>query len=167
MEWPRISPGAPFDVKRLEAAPEGANGADAWNRLWRAASSDLVVLLDANVEMTDPLWLQALMTFAMDEGVGGVGGRVWTEQGDIAHAGLVGGLLGPFAAAWGGEPSHVRSYQDWASVQREWSMLGGGVLATRQKPLVGCGRVRRPLQRALPDGGSLSEAPRPRLSDGL
>ena len=128
----------PFKLERIETPrvpSEHFNYATKMNGLWRAASTEMIVMLNDDVQIVNAGWLTALMTFAVDETVGGVGARLLYEDGTIQHAGIVGGLFGTAAHAWLGEPAHVATYQDWALSQREWSMLTGAVFATRKSLL--------------------------------
>jgi GT2 family glycosyltransferase len=67
----------------------------------REATGDLLLFLDAGVEVTDPGWLEELIGQAQRPEVGAVGGKLLYPNGTLAHAGLVvglGGLAGrPFA----------------------------------------------------------------------
>ena len=93
------------------------------------------MLLNDDVEVRDPAWLKALMTFAVSQDVGAVGARLLFGDGRLQHAGVVAGLFGLCAHAWFGQPADRPTYQDWALVQREWSIVTGAVLATRRSVL--------------------------------
>ncbi len=119
----------PFGVHRLALAGRAAGA----NQLWQASGAEHLVFLDAGVSVRHPGWLRALMTFAADEGVGGVGARLLHPDGSIRHAGMPCGAPGPYAFA--GLPADAPSYQDWACVQREWSLVSGEAFATRRSLL--------------------------------
>ena len=74
------------------------------------------MFLDEGLLVRGPGWLRALMTFAADPGIGGVGGT----PGSCGFAGL---LEAP--------PSD----QNWAVVQREGSVVSGEAFATRRSLL--------------------------------
>jgi GT2 family glycosyltransferase len=88
---------------------------------------------DMIIRNTD--WLHALMTFAVSEEVGGVGARLLYPDDTIQHVGMPGGLYGLCDHAFRGRPASLRSYQNWAEVHREWSMVTGAVFATRKTVL--------------------------------
>jgi GT2 family glycosyltransferase len=111
------------------------NYAAKMNRLWHAAETEHVVMMNDDVVVGSPDWLQALMTFSMQEEVGGVGARLLYPDGTIQHAGMAGGLFGLCAHAWLGLPADAPTYQDWACVHRQWSMVTGAVFATRKSVL--------------------------------
>lgn len=128
----------PFAIDRVltaRAAGQPFNYAAKMNRLWRAAATEQIVLLNDDVEVAAPDWLEALCTFAVDEGVGGVGARLVYPDGTIQHAGMVGGILGVFAHPWIHQPADAPTYGDWARVQRDWSAVTGAVFATRRTAL--------------------------------
>jgi GT2 family glycosyltransferase len=75
--------------------------------------------------------MRGLLTFAMDEGIGGVGARLIYPNETIQHAGMAAGVLGPCTHTFIGEQASKPTYQNWASVHRECSMVTGAVFATR------------------------------------
>ena len=128
----------PFAVERLITARAPGvrfNYAAKMNTLWRAARSEHVVMLNDDLRVLGPDWLQALMNFAVDREVGGVGARLLYPNGSLQHAGMIGGLHGVFAHPWIGQPADQPTYGDWAMVQRDWSAVTGAVFATRRSAL--------------------------------
>jgi O-antigen biosynthesis protein len=67
--------------------------------------------------------------------VGGVGARLLYGDGTLQHAGIAGGLFGACAHAWIQQPANDETYDDWALMHREWSMVTGAVFATRRSVL--------------------------------
>ena len=128
----------PFALKRVETLrPPGQpfNFAAKMNRLWRLCETEHLVLMNDDVQVIEPGWLNALMTFAVEPDVGAVGARLLFPTGRVQHAGVVGGLLGLCAHAWFNQRADQPTYQDWALIQREWSIVTGAVLATRRSVL--------------------------------
>ncbi len=128
----------PFQVERLVTArPAGApfNYAAKMNLLWRAARTEHLVLLNDDLQVVARDWLEALMSFAVDREVGGVGARLLYPNGAVQHAGMVGGPFGVFVHPWIGKPGDEPTYGDWALVQRDWSAVTGAVFATRRSAL--------------------------------
>ena len=124
----------PFALERIvtsRGADEPFNYAAKMNRLWRATRTEHLVLMNDDVMPLEPSWLRALMTFAVDESVGGVGARLLYENGSLQHAGIV-PVFDLVAHAWLGMPAGAPTYRDWARVHREWSMVTGAVFATRR-----------------------------------
>jgi glycosyltransferase involved in cell wall biosynthesis/tetratricopeptide (TPR) repeat protein len=127
----------PFRLIRRETtrgADEPFNYAAKMNLLWRAAETEQLLFLNDDCLPTGPRWLKALMSFATEPGVGGVGARLLYDDGRLQHAGLA--PHGPAAAhLWIFRDKAEGTYQDWALVQREWSMVTGAVFATRRSVL--------------------------------
>jgi GT2 family glycosyltransferase len=127
----------PFEVRRLatpRAPGEAFNYAAKMNRLWRAAGTEQLVLMNDDVTVRGAGWLKALLTFSMDEDVGGVGARLVFPDGRLQHAGVA-AVLGAPAHLWHARPADRPTYQDWALVHRDWSMVTGAVFATRRSVL--------------------------------
>lgn len=128
----------PFHVERIVTARNGDekfNYAAKMNRLWRAAKTDHIVLMNDDIVVRQGDWLQALFTFSMEKDVGGVGGRLLYPNGTIQHAGMPGGLFDLCAHAWLGQPATAQTYQNWGIVHREWSIVTGALFATRKSIL--------------------------------
>ena len=128
----------PFRFKRIVAGSRcnrQFNYAEKINKLWRAAESEHLVLMNDDVDITTPEWLQALLTFSMQDDVGVVGARLLYANGSVQHAGIPGGLFDMCAHAWLGQPANAPTYQNWGLVHREWSMVTGAVVATRKSVL--------------------------------
>ena len=128
----------PFQLERVvtaRATDEPFNYARKVNRLWRAARTEYLIILNDDLVVREPAWMSALMTFAVDEGVGGVGARLLFPDGTIQHVGMPAGVLGPCVQAFFGVPGTRPTYQNWAAVHREWSIVTGAVFATRRSVL--------------------------------
>jgi hypothetical protein len=128
----------PFDLERIvtaRAADESFNYAKKVNALWRAARTEYIIILNDDLVVREAGWIRALMTFAMDEAVGGVGARLLYPDATIQHAGMPVGVLGPCTHAFIGMPASEPTYQNWALVHREWSVVTGAVFATRRSVL--------------------------------
>ena len=124
----------PYALRRIETprpAGEPFNYAAKMNRLWREAATEQIVFVNDDVQPLAADWLRALQTFALDEGVGGVGARLLYPDGTLQHAGLL--PHGAAAAhAWIFRRRRRGTFHDWALVHREWSMVTGAVFATRR-----------------------------------
>jgi GT2 family glycosyltransferase len=124
-----------FTIKRIITRPapgQPFNYARKMNTLWRATEAELIVLMNDDMVVRSPDWLEALFTFALEEDVGGVGARLLFPDDRIQHAGMVGGMFGGCAHPWFGKPANESTYGDWADVHRDWSVVTGAVFATRK-----------------------------------
>ncbi len=106
----------PFDVRHLATAGRAAGA----NLFWQASDTEQLVFLDDALLVRSPSWLRALMTFAVDDGIGGVGARLLHPDGSIRHA----VSLAADAAC-----------QDSALAQRECPLVPGEAFATRRSLL--------------------------------
>lgn len=123
----------PFKLKRIEtprAPGEPFNYSAKMNRLWREASDEQIIFLNDDAMPTTPDWISALLSFSVDDSVGGVGARLYYDDGSIQHVGMVPAFR-TVVHAWLGWPTEAKTYNDWALAQREWSVVTGAVFATR------------------------------------
>ncbi|WP_188699465.1 glycosyltransferase [Sphingomonas prati] len=131
----------PFALTRIATARapgEPFNYAAKMNRLWRAAETEQIVMMNDDLVPTGYDWLNALLTFAVDPTVGGVGARLLFTDGSIQHAGI--GPVGTGAThLWVRRRHGTGAYQGWTDVQREWSMVTGAVFATRRSVMARVG----------------------------
>jgi len=67
------------------------------NRGALAASGEVLLILNDDTEVQTPGWIEAMLVYALDPGVGAVGARLLFEDGHIQHVGVVG---------VGGNPGH-------------------------------------------------------------
>ena len=128
----------PFRLERIwtrRSEGEAFNFAVKINRLWRAVRSEYLVMMNDDMVVRSAGWLHALMTFAVSEEIGGVGARLLFPDNTIQHAGMPAGVLGPCTHAFVRRPASLRSYQNWAEVHREWSIVTGAAFAVRKSVL--------------------------------
>jgi hypothetical protein len=128
----------PFRLDRIvttRAPGERFSYARKMNVAWRRCETDAIILLNDDIRVRSPGWIEALMTFALDPEVGGVGARLLFPDGRLQHAGIVGGPHGTAVHAWFGQPAQQSTYQDWGLMHRGWSMVTGALFATRRTAL--------------------------------
>lgn len=128
----------PFHVRRIvmdRPRDRKFNYAAKINQLWRVADTEHVVIMNDDIVVRSADWLHALLTFSIQDDVGVVGARLLYPNETVQHAGIPGGLFGLCAHAWLGQHASAPTYQNWALVQREWSMVTGAVHATRKRVL--------------------------------
>ncbi len=127
-----------FKIKRIVTAlPSGKrfNYAAKMNFLWRAAETDLMVLMNDDIAVKSASWIESLLTFALDPDVGGVGARLLFPDGRVQHAGMFGGIFGVCAHPWYMEQAEAPTYEGWAQTHRDCSAVTGAVFATRRGPM--------------------------------
>lgn len=84
---------------RVLPCPGGFNFSAICNRAAAAASADILVFLNNDIEITEAGWLKALVRHALGPGAGAVGPTLLYPNGRIQHAGVA---LGP-----GGTAGHI------------------------------------------------------------
>jgi len=127
----------PFKLRRIEtprASGEPFNYSKKMNQLWREAEDEQIIFLNDDALPTTPGWLAALLGFAVDDSVGGVGARLYYDDGSLQHVGMFPACR-TIVHAWLGWPADAKTYNDWAIAQREWSAVTGAVFATRRSIL--------------------------------
>lgn len=125
----------PFEMRRIDThrvADVPFNYAAKMNELWRAARSEYLVMIDDDIIPRRRDWLRALMTFAMDPQVGGVGARLLYSDGKIQHAGITASIMGTETHVFVGQEASLTTYCGLGDVHREWSMVTGTIFATRK-----------------------------------
>jgi glycosyltransferase involved in cell wall biosynthesis len=58
------------------------------------ARGEYLILLNNDIEITEPHWIENLLMHAQGDGVGAVGGKLYYPDGRIQHAGIVTGMVG-------------------------------------------------------------------------
>lgn len=109
------------------------NFADKANFAFSLAETDVVVLLNDDMEVFDDDWLGALMDHAVNPEVGVVGAKLISADGRIQHAGVLGGVNGGTAHAFYGLPENHVGYNGFTHATRNYSMVTGACMATRKE----------------------------------
>jgi O-antigen biosynthesis protein len=125
----------PFKIRVMSTRRdhgEKFNYAKKLNYLWRMARTELIVILNDDVVIDSPDWLEALYTFGLEADVGGVGARLLFPDRSIQHAGMVGGIHGVFAHPWYKIDAGKPTYEEWSNIHRDQSAVTGAVFATRR-----------------------------------
>lgn len=111
---------SPFNFSRLN------------NSAARHARGPVLCLLNDDIEVLTPDWLEEMVSFAVQPGVGAVGARLWYPDGTLQHGGIligVGGVAGHAHHRLGrGQPG----YFGRAVLQQELSAVTGACLTIRR-----------------------------------
>jgi GT2 family glycosyltransferase len=83
---------------RLVRCAEPFNFADRINRGAAAATGEILLLLNDDVEVCTPDWLESMLEFAQQDEIGAVGARLLFPDGRIQHTGVM---------VLGGNPGHA------------------------------------------------------------
>ncbi len=118
---------------RILAAPGPFNYSALNNLAAAEAQGEVLVLLNNDIEVTDPAWLGELVVQAVRPQVGAVGARLLYPDGRVQHAGVVLGLGGQAAGHLHlGAPRHDPGYFGSLRLARNVSAVTGACLAIRR-----------------------------------
>ena len=119
------------DVRVLRDA-RPFNWAGLNNAAAGAATGDVLVFLNNDIEAHRSGWLTALCAQAQRADVGAVGARLLYPDRRLQHCGLVVGLTGAAGHPLAGLPEDASGYLHMAVLARECSAVTGACLATRR-----------------------------------
>ncbi len=102
------------------------------NRAVQATGGEFICLLNNDIEILTPDWIEEMLSFAMQPDVGAVGARLWYPGGGLQHAGVVLGL--------GGVARHIHrnlrrgelGYFGRAALHQSFSAVTGAALMIRK-----------------------------------
>ena len=112
---------SPFNYSRLN------NSGVAHSR------GELVCLLNNDIEVLTPDWLEEMASFAIKPDVGAVGARLWYPNGTLQHGGVIVGFGGVADHAHHRLPKGHSGYFGRAVVHQELSAVTGACLMVRRK----------------------------------
>lgn len=101
------------------------------NRGAAAASGDVLVLLNNDIEAIDPGWLREMVSHAIRPGVGAVGAMLYYPNDTIQHAGVVLGIGGVAGHAYVGLPRGNPGDKHRAALTQAVSAVTGACLVVR------------------------------------
>jgi GT2 family glycosyltransferase/glycosyltransferase involved in cell wall biosynthesis len=97
----------------------------------RQARSELAVLLNDDMEVSQREWLGALLEYAQQPWIGAVGGRLIYADGRLQHSGIVLGVNGGAAHLYHGFPRGFVGYNAITHIVRNYSAVTGACLAIK------------------------------------
>lgn len=98
----------------------------------RHTRGDVLCLLNDDVEVLTPGWLEELVSFAIQPDVGAVGARLWYPDGTLQHGGVIIGVGGVAGHAHLRLPKGRPGYFSRGVLQQEISAVTGACLAVRR-----------------------------------
>ena len=93
----------------------------------------VVCLLNDDVEVLTPEWLEEMVAFAVQPGIGAVGARLWYPDGTLQHGGVIIGIGGVAGHAHPRLARGKAGYFGRGVLQQEVSAVTGACLAVRRK----------------------------------
>ena len=115
-----------------EGCSERFNFADKANFSMLAAETELMVLLNDDMEVRTGGWLNALVDQIVKEDVGAVGAHLCYPNDRIQHVGMVVGVNETSAHVYHGHPGNSVGYNGYSSIIRNYSAVTGACMATRR-----------------------------------
>jgi GT2 family glycosyltransferase len=109
------------------------NWAQLSNAGAQAASGNVLLFLNNDIEARRPGWLSVLCAHALRPDIGAVGARLLYPDGRLQHCGVVVGLGGAAGHPLVGLPGDDVGYLNMAAATRECSAVTGACLATRRE----------------------------------
>jgi glycosyltransferase involved in cell wall biosynthesis len=111
---------SPFNYSRLN------------NTAVRHARGQVLCLLNDDIEVLTPEWLDEMVSFAVQADVGAVGARLWYPDGTLQHGGVIIGAGGVAGHAHPRLAKGQRGYFSRAVLQQELSAVTGACLVVRR-----------------------------------
>lgn len=97
------------------------------------ARGEIVVLLNNDIEATDPGWLREMVSHAVRPEIGAVGAMLYYPDETIQHAGIVLGLGGVANHAFGHHAKGTDGYKNRARLVQNYSAVTAACLAIRRE----------------------------------
>ncbi|WP_048860783.1 glycosyltransferase family 2 protein, partial [Acidisphaera rubrifaciens] len=96
-----------------------------------AASGEVICLLNNDIEITQPGWLDEMVAIALQPGVGAVGARLWYPDGTLQHGGVTLGVGGIANHAFYGLRRGDPGYFGRAVLMQSYSAVTAACLVVR------------------------------------
>ncbi len=96
-----------------------------------SANADVLVFLDATLEVIEPDWLREMVSQAARPSVGAVGARLWYPDGTLQHSGFVLGIGGVAGIPFQGAQCGHAGFFNRTYLQRNSSAVAGSCMAMR------------------------------------
>uniref|UniRef100_UPI003342A6E3 glycosyltransferase family 2 protein n=1 Tax=Castellaniella defragrans TaxID=75697 RepID=UPI003342A6E3 len=121
-----------WGVKVAQYEFEGPfNFPDKTNHALGLVTTEDVIMLNDDIEVVAPDWIEALLSFSRRADIGAVGARLIYPNGRLQHAGVVLGVNGLTTHIFHNLPSSEIGYCGFTHLIRNYSAVTGAVLATR------------------------------------
>lgn len=118
---------------RVLCCPAPFNFSDLVNRGVRSTRSPLVCLLNNDIEVLTPEWLDELVAHALREEVGVVGAKLYYPDHTVQHAGVILGIGGVAGHVHCGLPRGASGYMGRAGITQNLSAVTGACMVFRRE----------------------------------
>jgi glycosyltransferase involved in cell wall biosynthesis/LmbE family N-acetylglucosaminyl deacetylase len=102
------------------------------NHAAKLASGDFLCLMNNDIEIISPAWLEEMVSFAAQADIGAVGARLWYPDLTIQHAGVIVGLGGVAGHAFVNLKKGDPGYFGRAIVHQSYSAVTGACLVIQK-----------------------------------
>lgn len=127
--------GADIKFIKYKGPTSSFSYAHKFNYSWKSAETEKVIVLNDDVEVISPDWIEALCEPMEHKGVGMVGGKLFHADGTIQHAGMVLGINGGAAHIYHGAPRDAVGYAGFTHIIRNYSAVTGACILTKRSLL--------------------------------
>lgn len=111
------------------------NFAAKFNYCWQQTDTEYLIILNDDIEVISPEWIDALLEPMQDEKVGVVGARLLHADNTIQHVGVVLGVHDGAAHVYHGFPRDYVGYNGYTHVIRNYSAVTGACMLTKRSLL--------------------------------
>lgn len=108
----------------------------------RKSKGDLLLLLNNDMEVIDPLWLRKMAPLALQPQTGAVGPKLLYEDGTVQHAGIILGINGSVKHAHVFQKKDEGGYQNLANITHEVSAVTGACIMVKRSAYMEVGGLR-------------------------
>lgn len=117
---------------RVLPFPQPFNYSAINNLAAREAHGDFLALLNNDLEVITPDWLEEMVSQAARPGIGCVGAMLYFPNDTLQHAGVVLGIAGHAGHAFKGFPRGTAGYLNHAHLVKNYSAVTGACLVVRK-----------------------------------
>jgi GT2 family glycosyltransferase len=105
------------------------------NSFWPDIDTEFIVIMNDDLEVIEPAWIEALLEPMIDRNVGVVGCRLLFENRNIQHVGTVIGINGGSAHIFQNRPEKYIGYNGFTHIIRNYSAVTGACILTKKSIL--------------------------------
>ena len=138
-ETKRDLQGIPYEVASYPGPRKPFNFSHKANFAFAQVQTEHLVLLNDDLEVIAPGWLEALLEFSHRKEIGAVGAKLLFPGDRIQHAGVVIGVNGSATHVYHAHPADIVGYNGYPNLIRNYSCVTGACMATRKEVIEAAG----------------------------